>query len=170
MTEQAISGETAQAAAGRPRRKLWKAGLAGHVTMTTLVWAAVIAWLEFDNARLDSGHAFEDDRVVRPPALFTAEWLANSATVYGRFAFIALAYAVPLMLLLPHFERRGSAQAGLLAGAAASIPLAAAWVTIASLSTHSVPLTTFVAPALLLLLCGAAGGAVTARIRNGPRA
>ena len=167
MAGETISGDTATGG-GKPRR-LWKAGLAGHVVMTSLVWAAVLAWLAYDNARLDADHAFEGDGAVRPPALFTADWLADAVPAYGKIAFVALAYAMPLMLLLPHFERAGHRRAGALAGAAAAVPLAAAWMTIAALSPHVIPWSSFAAPVLLLLLFGAAGGMAAARVRNGPR-
>ena len=161
MTGATISGS------GRPRR-LWKAGLAGHVVMTTLIWATVMAWLAYDHARLDDAHAFEGDGVMPPPDLFTAGWLANAAIVYGRIAFVTLAYAIPLMLFLANFEGR-FARAGALAGAAAALPLAAAWVTVAWLSPHLVPWPTFVMPAFLLLLFGTAGGLAAGHVRTGAR-
>ena len=168
MAGETISGTKPGSGGAKPRR-LWKAGLAGHVVMTTLAWATILAWLAYDHARLDEAHAFEGDGAVRPPALFTAEWLANAAIAYGRIAFVALAYAIPLMLLLPHFERGRLARAGALAGAAAALPLAAAWVTIAALSPHAIPFSTFVLPAMLLVLFGAAGGLAAERVRNGAR-
>ncbi|MEA3015301.1 MAG: hypothetical protein QOI38_23 [Sphingomonadales bacterium] len=162
-----ISGGAEPSGGGKPRR-LWKAGLAGHVVMTTIVWATILLWLAYDNARLDDGHAFEADGAVRPPDPFTSEWLANAGLAYGRIALLALAYAIPLMLFLPHFERVRPGGSGALAGAAAALPLALAWATIAALSAHVIPWATFAGPALLLLLSGAAGGVAAARVRNGP--
>jgi hypothetical protein len=169
MAGETISGGAKPSGGGGTRRRLWKAGLAGHVVMTTIVWATILVWLAYDNARLDEGHAFEAEGAVRPPDPFTADWLANAGLAYGRIALVALAYAIPLMLFLPHFERARPGGSGALPGAAAAMPLALAWTTIAALSAHVIPWGTFAGPALLLLLSGAAGGVAAARVRNGPR-
>ena len=158
------------ACTSEPRRPLWLAWLAGWVTPVTLGWVMLLVFLEHDNARLDEGHAFEADNAVRPPALFTPDWLENAALAHPKLLLVGLAYAIPLIFLIALLERRAERSAidWCLAGAVAALPLCAAWLVLAAvLPPHPVPWTEFLIPPLILAFLGVAGGAAARLVRHG---
>jgi len=162
MSDPAIAAESART------RPPWLAALAGWLAAATLGWLTLLVYLEYDNARLDEGHVFEDDRAVRPPALFTADWMVDAVTMFSRLALIALAYALPLLLVATLLERRSerSLRAWLLGGLAAAVPLIAAWEVLVLLSPHPATWSVYVVPILVLAFVGALGGLVARRVRH----
>ena len=160
-------GEGAEAQARRP---LWRLGLAAHFTATTVAWLALLAWIEYDNARLDEGHVFEADDVVRPPAAFTSDWWANAASAFPRIALVALAYALPLVAIVAFLERRRPRSGTVcpLAGAAAMVPLGCVYLVLLVGSPQVVEPVHFV-PLLVLAAIGAAGAAAAAAACRGLR-
>ena len=161
-----MSDPSITAQRGRPGPP-WLAALGGWLTATTLGWIALLVYLEYDNRRLDEGHMFEGDGAVRPPALFTGDWLQDAVVIYSRMALIALAYAVPLLLVIVWLERRSRRSLGawLLGGLAAMAPLILAWQIIVLLSPHPA-WSIFVLPSLLLAIFGMIGGSVARRVRR----
>lgn len=158
-------GETAWTSA--PLRLPWLASLAGWLTATALGWLVLLIFIEWDNARLDEGHVFEAEGAVRPPALFTPDWLENAALAYAKLLLVALLYAIPLMFLIARLEGRSerSAIGWYLAGAVAALPLAATSLLLVALSP-SITWTDHLVPPLLLALLGTAGGGAARLVRH----
>jgi hypothetical protein len=125
-----------------PTRLPWLACLSGWLTSTALGWLALLIFIELDNARLDEGHAFEDDAAVPPPALFSSEWLQNAALAYPKLLVVALVYAIPLLLLIARLERR------------------------ADRSPQAISLSSLVIPPVIVTLLGVAGGGSARLVRN----
>ena len=163
-------GEAAIDGTGERRRPLWLAGLASLLTSVTLGWLLLLVHLEADNARLDEGHAFEGDNVVRPPVLFTMEWMEQAALMHPKLLLVGLGHAIPLMILIARLERREEPSAidWYLAGAVAAVPLAAAWLLLAILlPPQPISWTEFFVPPLILASLGMAGAGAARLVRNG---
>jgi hypothetical protein len=155
---------------GERRRPLWLAWLAGWLTSVTLGWLLLLVYLERDNARLDEGHVFEEGNFVRPPALFTLDWIEDAALMHPKLLLIGLGYAIPMILLIALLERADerSAIAWSLAGAVAAVPLGMVWLALATLlPPRPIPWTEHLIPPLILVLLGVAGGGAARLVRNG---
>jgi hypothetical protein len=161
-------GLTSNGEDGNARRPLWLAGLAGLLAASLLVWIAALAWLSWDNARLDEVDAFEGDGMVRPPAAFTQEWAADAALAFPRIALVLLAYALPLIAIIAFLERSGSRPRPLFSGALAMTPLALFLLALAARAPHTA-LLEVVVPILILFVIGTIGGWVAGSVRNGQR-
>lgn len=155
---------------GERRRPLWLAWLASWLTSVTMGWLALLVYIELDNARLDEGHVFEEGHFVRPPALFTLDWIEDAALMHPKLLLIGLGYAIPMIFLIALLERidERSAIGWYLAGAVAAVPLAIVWLALATLlPPHPIPWTEHLVPPLILILLGLAGGGAARLVRNG---
>lgn len=164
MSEAGIGGT------GERLRPLWLAWLTSWLTSVTLGWLLLLVYLEWDNARLDEGHVFEEGKFVRPPAPFTLDWIEDAALMHPKLLLIGLGYAIPMIFLIALLERidERSPIVWYLAGAVAAVPLAIVWLALATLlPPHPIPWTEHLVPPLILVLLGLAGGGAAGLVRNG---
>jgi hypothetical protein len=166
MDEPAFEGED------KPPRPFWLAGLATLFVPATIGWIFLLVMIERLNREADDGHLFEAEGSVRPPALFTAEWLQSSFLAYGRILLFGLAYAAQLMLVLRWLEREEPQPARVWWGTGAATGLGLGALLLGSVLLGMPPNAVGPSAAQLLLVAlifgvlGAIGGASGRLVRH----